>query len=186
MKTASDPVSPPQLVDSFVRSDTRFSAYTALVELGEAALPALREGLKHGNWQVRRWSAICLDQVADAEALADLVPLLRDPKSKVRLWAVHSLACDHCKDGVVCPVDVVPLLIERIEMDGSIRVRRMATIVLATEHTDPRAAPVFRRLLHVEEDRKLLLHAGAGLRRLHQVGLTQDPVSYPRAGLLDG
>jgi len=144
MMTRSNPVSPTHLVDSFATPETRFSAYTALVELGDGALPALREGLKHGNWQVRRGSAICLDQVADAEALADLVPLLRDPKSKVRLWAVHSLACDHCKDGVECPVDIVPLLIERIELDESIRFRRMATIMLATEHTDARAVPVFR------------------------------------------
>lgn len=41
-----------------------------------------------------------LDRVADAESLAALVPLLRDPKADVRLWAVHSLACDHCKGDV--------------------------------------------------------------------------------------
>ena len=52
-------------------------------------------------------SVLLLDQVADAESLKALVPLLRDPNSKVRAWAVHSLACDHCKEEISCPVDVV-------------------------------------------------------------------------------
>jgi hypothetical protein len=54
-----------------------------------------------------------------------------------------TFACDHCTPGVTCPVDVVPLLIERIERDESIRVRRMATIMLAADFRDARAAPVF-------------------------------------------
>ena len=163
-----------ELVDSLARSRGRFEAYLALVQLGAAALPALREGLRNTNGQVRRWSAICLDQVADVEALRDLVPLLRDPKSKVRLWAVHSLACDHCKDDVPCSVDVVPLLIERIETDDSIRVRRMAAIMLGTEFLDARARPVFEHLLREESDRKLCLHASAGLRRLHETGIAEN------------
>ena len=159
------------LVRAFAERQLRFDSYQALVGLGSKALPALRVGLRSEDWQVRRWSAICLDQVADAEALLDLVPLLRDPKSKVRLWAVHSIACDHCKDDVRCPVDVVPLLIERIEVDDSIRVRRMAVLMLTGEFKDPRAVPVLRRLLRNEADRKLLMHAEAGLRRLGEAGV---------------
>ena len=117
---------PQALVEALIEPTLRFPAYQALVALGPGALPAIRAGFRHGNWQVRKWCAICLDQIADAESLAALVPLLRDPKSDVRLWAVHSLACDHCKEGVACPVDVVPHLIERLELDESVRVRRMA------------------------------------------------------------
>lgn len=162
------------LVRSFAESEGRFEAYQSLVELGAGALPALRKGLRSENWQVRRWSAICLDQVADADALLDLVPLLRDPKSKVRLWAVHSIACDHCKEDVHCPIDVVPLLIERIETDDSVSVRRMAVIMLAAEFKDARAVPVLARLLRSETDRKLLLHAENGLRRLRDAGLVEE------------
>lgn len=158
------------LVDALASSATRFPAYQALIELGGEALPAIRSGLGHGNWQVRKWSAMILDQVADAESLAALVPLLRDPKADVRLWAVHSLACEHCKDDVSCPVDVVPHLIERIEVDESIRVRRMATIMLGTEYSDPRAVPVLKRLLH-EDDEKLKRHAERGLAAYAAVGL---------------
>lgn len=162
------------LVSSFAESPGRFEAYQALVQLGDAALPALREGLRSDDWQVRRWSAICLDQVADADALLDLVPLLRDPKSKVRLWAVHSLACDHCKEDVPCPVDVVPLLIERIETDDSIRVRRMAVIMLGTEFLDARAVPVLKRVLRDDTDAKLRLHASEGLERLRDRGTDEQ------------
>lgn len=164
------PVTASDLVDSFAQSETRFHAYAALIELGAEALPAIREGLKHGNWQVRRWCLICLDHIADAETLEALVPLLRDPKSQVRMWAVHSIACNHCKD-VSCPVDAVPLLIERIELDDSIRVRRMATVMLATEYADSRALPVFRRILKEERDHKLRLHAENGLNRYREKGV---------------
>ena len=159
------------LVDSFADPERRFAAYTELVRRGEPALPAVRQGLKHGNWQVRKWSAICLDQFADEETLAALVPLIRDPKAQVRLWAVHSVACDHCKDGASCPVDVVPLLIERVEVDESIRVRRMATIMLTSDFADERAVPVLRRILETEEDRKLRHHAERGLERLAAAGI---------------
>ena len=158
-------MAPADLVAALADRESRFAAYTALVARGPAALPAIREGLTHDDWHVRCWSAMCLDQVADAETLEALVPLMRDPKSEVRLWAVHAAACDHCKEGVSCPVDLVPLLIERIEVDESIRVRRMATIMLGTDFRDARAVPVFERILKIESDRKLRLHAERGLAR---------------------
>jgi len=161
---------PDELVAALADSATRFSAYQSLVALGRRSLPAIRAGLGHGNWQVRKWSAMILDQVADAESLAALIPLLRDPKADVRLWAVHSLACEHCKDDVACPVDAVPHLIERIQLDESIRVRRMATIMLGTDYTDPRAVPVFKTLLE-ESDAKLQGHARRGLERYASIGL---------------
>ncbi len=167
---ASPPLDADGLVESFVDGKRRFSAYQALVDLGPDALPAIREGLRHTNWQVRKWSAICLDRIADARSLAALVPLLRDPKSDVRLWAVHSLSCDHCKTDIDCPLDVVPHLIERVERDESIRVRRMATIMLGTEFADARARPVLERLL-AEEDRKLRLHADGALARYRELGI---------------
>ncbi len=148
----------------------RFANYEALIELGSEALPALRLGLRSPDWQVRRWSAMCLDQVADEEALADLVPLLDDPHAKVRLWAVHSLACDHCKEGVQCPVDVVPHLIRRIQEDPSVRVRRMAVIMLGSEFDDTSVIPVLEGLLARETDVRLRQHAQRSLERLRKLG----------------
>lgn len=161
---------PAMLVEALAVSDTRFPAYEALAALGHEALPAVREGLGHEDWQVRKWSAMVLDRVADPESLAALVPLLNDAKADVRLWAVHSLACDHCKDDVACPVDAVPHLIERIEVDESIRVRRMATIMLGTDYQDARALPVLRGLLQ-DPDAKLRRHAVRALERYAELGI---------------
>jgi HEAT repeat protein len=144
----------------------RFANYQALVGAGAVALPAIREGLRDPRWQVRRWSAMCLDQVADEEALADLVPLLADPHPKVRLWAVHSIACEHCKEGVTCAVDVVPLLMERIREDADVRVRRMAVIMVGSEFQDARPLPVLEEVLVTESDPKLRAHAQHALTLL--------------------
>lgn len=156
------------LVQTLHGPSGQFEAHRALIALGAEAIPVLREGLRSEHWEVRYWCAVCLDQVADAEALEALVPLIRDPHSKVRLWAVHSVACDHCKEDVRCPVDVVPMLIERVETDENMRVRRMAVIMLGSDCADPRAVSVLERLLREEHDRKLRLHAERGLRRLRQ------------------
>jgi HEAT repeat protein len=163
--------SPFELIDGLgaPTGEARYASYRALVDLGPQALPAIRQALKHDDWQVRRWAAMCLDQVADAESLRALVPLLTDPHPRVRLWAVHSLACEHCKDGVRCPVDAVPLLLERIRDDENLRVRRMATIMVGTEFSDPRAIPVLEQIAESAEDRKLRAHALQGLERLRRV-----------------
>src|SRR5262245_10733600 len=76
-----------ELVDQLATSEDRLKILAELEALGADALPSVRAGLGHGHWQVRRWCAIYLDHHADAPSLHSLVPLLHDPKSKVRLWA---------------------------------------------------------------------------------------------------
>ena len=69
------------------------------------------------------------------------------PKAEVRVWAVHSLSCEECKDGPN-PVDVIPLLLERIEQDPNIKVRRPAVAMLVHHRpTDPRALPILRKII---------------------------------------
>ena len=162
---------PEQLVDELTYRENRIPAFLALYTRGAEVLPAVREGLTRANWQVRRWCAALADNFADVETLRALVPLLHDPKSLVRLWAVHSLSCESCKDGPN-PIDAVPLLLERIERDDSIRARRQAAAMLAHHRTpDPRVLPVFKRIISEEGDRKLRLHAERGLGRCAEVGL---------------
>ena len=127
-------VTPEELVAEFAKGENRMAAFLALYALGDEVLPAVREGLKHANWQVRRWCALFADNFADAETLHALVPLLRDPKSQVRVWAAHSLSCESCKDGPNL-IDAIPLLLERIELDASIKVRRQAVAMLAHHRT---------------------------------------------------
>ncbi len=160
-----------ELVAEFANPENRMPAFLALYERGDEVLPDIRAGLKQANWQVRRWCAIVADNFADGETLEALVPLLRDPKAKVRVWAVHSLACESCKDGPN-PIDAIPLLLERIEMDESIKVRRHAVAMLA-EHRSPdaRVLPIFQRIAAEEDDRKLRRHAERGLKRYAERGL---------------
>ncbi len=155
---------PAALVSSFADAALRVETLGRLQQLGVAALPAVREGLKHPDWHIRHWCAIYLDRGADPETLRDLVPLLTDPEPKVRVWAIHSISCEHCKDDE-CPVDVVPLLIERAERDSVPRVRKMAIAMLASLPDDPRIAPVLQRALVVESDAKIRLHARLGLEK---------------------
>lgn len=160
-----------ELVDEFANGENRMPAFLSLYSRGEAALPAVREGLRNANWRVRKWCALFIDNFADAETLHALVPLLRDPKAAVRTWAVHSLSCESCKDGPN-PIDAVPLLLERIEMDESIKVRRQAVAMLAHHRSpDARVLPVFKRILAEEDDRKLRLHAEQGVKRYAEAGL---------------
>jgi len=151
-----------ELVARLADTSTRGAAFARLVALGPTARDAVREGLGHGHWEVRRWCAIWMDRHADPESLRDLVPLLRDPKSKVRLFAVHTLGCERCKTGEN-PVDVVPLLVELIRNDESIRVRRHAVSMLAWHHAHPHLEGFFQELLDTETDPKLHKHAGFGL-----------------------
>ncbi len=160
-----------ELVARLASDEERWGAWARLLEAGFPAREAVREGLQHGSWQVRRWCAIWLDHHADLESLHALVPLLRDPKSKVRLFALHSLACERCKAGEN-PIDVVPLLIERIRYDESIRVRRHAVAMLASQHAHPDLEGFFQELLDTETDAKLHKHAGLGLMMCRSPGIT--------------
>jgi HEAT repeat protein len=160
-----------ELVAEFANGRNRMPALLALYGRGAEVLPALRKGLQHANWHIRHWSAILADNVADAETLRALTALLHDPRAEVRVWAVHSLSCERCKSGPN-PVDVVPLLLERIERDPNIRVRRQAVAMLAHHRTpDPRVVPVFKGIVSEEADTRLRHHAEQGLTRYGIAGL---------------
>ena len=160
-----------ELVAEFANADHRMAAFLSLYSRGNQALRAIRGGFLDANWQIRRWCALCADNFADTETLHALVPLLCDPKHQVRVWAVHSLSCEICKDGPN-PIDAIPLLLERIGVDSSIKVRRQAVAMLAHHRgPDPRVIPVFKRILAEEDDRKLRLHADQGLKRYAEAGL---------------
>ncbi len=160
-----------ELVAEFANGQSRWPAFLALYARGASALPAVRKGLQDADWHVRHWSAILADNFADGDTLRALTPLLYDPIPEVRAWAVHSLSCETCKDGPN-PVDVIPLLLERIERDTSTRVRRQALAMLAHHRRpDARALPVLRKITAAEVDRKLRVHAEHALRRYAAAGL---------------
>jgi HEAT repeat protein len=153
-----------QYVEQLAGKDTRAAARAALEAAGRAALEAVRDGLSHPDWQVRRQCAMFLDHHWDAPSLRRLVLTLHDPKRKVRRAAVHSLGCDTCKAGEN-PVDAVPLLLERLREDKSIRVRRMAAQMLALQKPERRVIRIMRQILRDESDPKLRMFAHWGLHR---------------------
>ncbi len=162
-----------ELVDAFA-SSRWWEALQELSKLGSAALPAVKAGLLHGNWRVRRGCVVYFDHVAGLDALEQVIPLLHDPKSDVRRWAVHALACDRCKAGEN-PLDVEPYLVERALHDESLRVRKNAVISLAyLRPPDPRGVQVFQHALATETDTKLRMHAETGLRKAAAAGLRTD------------
>jgi HEAT repeat protein len=163
---------PEELVAEFANGQNRMPAFLALYSRGAEVLPAVRQGLQHANWHIRHWSAILADNFADDETLRALTPLLHDPRAEVRVWAVHSLACERCKNGPN-PVDAIPLLLERIERDPNIKVRRQAVAMLAYHRSpDPRVLPILKKIVSEEADQKLRRHAEQGLKRYGIAGLS--------------
>lgn len=174
MSAKDDPAADPtHLVASFGETTARFEVYTALQALGPSALPAVYAGLQHEDWHVRHWCAIYLDRNGEAASLSHLLPLLHDPVAKVRLWAVHGLACQHCH-GYAEQIDFVPLLIERIENDENRQVRKMAVAMLADSPPDARVPPVFEAVLARETDARIRLHATRGLEKYRADGLIAE------------
>jgi HEAT repeat protein len=162
---------PDELVAEFANGQNRMPAFLALYSRGAEVLPAVRRGLQHANWHIRHWSAILADNFADDETLRALTSLLHDPRAEVRVWAVHSLSCERCKNGPNL-VDAIPLLLERIEHDPNIKVRRQAVAMLAHHRTpDPRVLPIFKKIVSEEADKKLRRHAEQGLKRYEIAGL---------------
>jgi HEAT repeats len=103
-------------------------AHRALLGCGLDALPAVREGLQHQNADVRYWCCQFLDHFLVPEVMDDLVGMLDDADHRVRCSALHSLACDRCKEGSCRPEEakVLPKTIALMENDPDPHVRANA------------------------------------------------------------
>ena len=140
-----------------------WAANATLVARGKEAIDALLEGMKHPNSKVRATSALLLDHVADDRCIEPLLHALRhDPQEAVRRCAMHSLVCDGCKE---CPlhVDVVGALLESLQNDRSLSVKRRAVFYLSQQAPDIRTRQAFDGLLCNATDPILLHRAKAAL-----------------------
>jgi hypothetical protein len=102
----------------------------ALRAAGEAAKPALLDGMQHPSYRVRRGCLLVLDHsvIDDATRLV-LLHALEDPHRKVRTAALHVLRCEVCKPADYCGIEGVDLdavYLEHARDDRSRRVRRSA------------------------------------------------------------
>jgi HEAT repeat protein len=173
MATANEEMS--SLVEALGDKGTFAAGWRALQEAGDAAIPAVREGLSHPNPRVRQFCAGFIDAHWDESALQRLILSLHDPKLKVRKAAVHSLGCDRCKGGQN-PIDVLPHLEERIREDKSIKVRRMAVQTLAAQTPNKLIARVLRRVLRDESDPRIRRFAEWGVARYEKARLGRGSV----------
>lgn len=134
----------------------RGAALRQLVELGNAAFEAvredLREGLRDGRWQVRKGCSQALYAVGDGSSFGALMPLLRDPKADVRVWAMHALAGE-CARSASHVQELVRLLVERVELDRSVRARHTAAQLLAAHPLDGHTRALFLRLREDHDDK---------------------------------
>jgi HEAT repeat protein len=78
-------------------------AYWRLMAFGSAAVPAARAGLTHQSADVRFHCARYFDHFLTPAIVGDLMSRLDDPDPRVRWTALHTLACDRCKDGMCVP-----------------------------------------------------------------------------------
>jgi HEAT repeat protein len=108
------------------------AAYRKLFELGFAVVPIAKEGLKHENASVRYYCCSLLDHFLAPEALEDLISMVHDPDPKVRVMALHTLACDRCKEGDCRPAEanVLPEALRILNEDNDAHVRAMAIEVI--------------------------------------------------------
>ncbi len=153
-----------ELVESFATAPNPYTVLKRLLDEGESVLPAVRLGMGHTHWKVRRGAALVVDNLYDVDTLHRLVLLTHDPKKKVRKAAVHALGCDRCKGGVN-PIDAVPHLTRAAREDKAISVRRLAVLMLAIQAPEKRIARFLRKILANESDPKIIQMASYGLQR---------------------
>ena len=103
-------------------------AYARLLALGPEATEAARAGLARDDERVREHCCRLLDHLMDADSIPLLIGALADPCERVRIAAVHALACDRCKtDGCrPAPEAVLPPAIDVLAGDRSALVRAYA------------------------------------------------------------
>jgi HEAT repeat protein len=121
-----------RLVEQLTLKEHAQAALQALMEAGPAAIVAVRRGLRHDEPIVRVRCCMVLDHHLDEAAIPDLIANLDHPEGRVRAWALHALACDHCKEGECHPAEeeVVPIALRMLSGDRSRKVRTMAASML--------------------------------------------------------
>ena len=117
-------------------------AYPRLLALGPEATEAARAGLAHPDERVREQCCKILDHLMDADSIPLLIDALADPCERVRIAAVHALACDRCKTGACRPAPeaVLPRAVGLLAGDPSALVRAYAAeLVGQWAHNHPAA-----------------------------------------------
>ena len=124
-------------------------ARDALWGEGPKAVDALLRGLKHRRAKVRQTSVAVMDHLGEnfeSRCYPAILPLLKDDVPKVRKTAVHAIACQRCHLPPA-DIDVPALLIDMLNTDDSIAVRRGAIQALAEYYADTRVGGIAEKIL---------------------------------------
>ena len=139
------------------------NACRVLRDLGIEALPAARAGLRHEDPDVRLHCCRFLDRYLSPDTLSDLMDMLNDGDERVRCSALHTLACDRCKEGTCKPeeADVLPKAMKLLEGDPEAHVRAMAIEVVGQfVHTNALAAAAISAARQSDENSTVRKKAG--------------------------
>ena len=90
---------PAELVERLAVPHHARAALRDLLALQGRAMEAVQAGLRHPDAAVRYYCCRFLDHYFEPDGWDDLVGMLDDPAAGVRGAALHSLACDRCKEG---------------------------------------------------------------------------------------
>ena len=104
-----------------------------------------------------------LDRYLSPDTLSDLMEMLNDGDERVRCSALHTLACDRCKEGTCKPeeADVLPKAMKLLEGDPEAHVRAMAIEVVGQfVHTDALAAAAISAARQRDENSTVRKKAG--------------------------
>ena len=109
--------------------------------------------LHHPDPQVRRYCLVLLDHHANDASTHVFVSALDDEADAVREIALHSLACETCKQGALCLADVVPALVRVLESDPKLDLRIKAlTVLVRLQGRETQIRDVLRRAAEVNTD----------------------------------
>jgi HEAT repeat protein len=151
---------------------------SALIELGEAAIPALRDLTHSPDMDHRWWSLRVLAQSPHAQA-EWLIPFLSDPAREVRQCAALGLAikpAEGARESLVQALSDEDSMVSNLAANALVKignsavpslieVARIHALRALAEIRDHRAIPVMMKVM--EEDSVLLQHwAKEGLDRL--------------------
>jgi HEAT repeat protein len=138
-------------------------AFRALLRLGVKTLPAVRAGLQHDNPNVRLHCCRFLDRYLLPDTLSDLMDMLNDSDARVRCSALHTLACDRCKQGTCRPQEaqVLPQAMKLLASDPDAHVRAMAIeLVGQFVHSNPLAVDALLAAVRTDESSTVRKKAG--------------------------
>ncbi|HVM08867.1 MAG TPA: HEAT repeat domain-containing protein [Acidimicrobiales bacterium] len=125
-----------------------------------AALQAA--ALAHPNAKTRRYCLTVLDHEANELSVETFRAALRDEVPRVRLLALHGLACERCREQPLCLDDVVPDLVKMLRTDESPKVRHGAVMaVAALADRDDRVAKALAEATTDDADELVRQAAGA-------------------------